>query len=92
MKNYKAIYQAPFLKNLKKLIRKDFSLKKRIDGFFQKLLSTPFYPALKTHKVESRYGKVFSSRLSNDIRVLWKFSDKETILIFDIGSHDEIYS
>ena len=58
------------------------------------MLSDPYYPGLKTHKIESRhYGQIFSSRLTGDLRILWKFSDNEDkILIFDVGTHDEIYN
>ena len=93
MKNFKATYHPQFLKNLKKIINKNSLLSKKIEPFFLKLLSDPFYPGIKTHKVESRnYGKVFSSRLTGDLRILWKFYDQEIILIFDIGTHNEPYN
>ena len=84
-----------FSKRFKKSVAKfsrDEKIIKKLDKFFVQIATDPFYPALKTHKVESRnYGKIFASRFTNDLRILWNFADAETILIFDIGTHDEIY-
>ncbi len=50
----------------------------------------PFYPGLKTHKVNSRlFGNAFSSRVTGDIRIIWKFDDNKTLtlLLMDLGGH-----
>jgi mRNA-degrading endonuclease YafQ of YafQ-DinJ toxin-antitoxin module len=55
-----------------------------------KILKDPFYKGLKTHKVNSsKWGEIYSSRITKDLRVLWDFSQNELIIIIvDIGGHE----
>jgi hypothetical protein len=43
----------------------------------------PFYPSLKSHKVDTKKNKkVWSSWVSGYIRVIWAFDEKDNFHIF----------
>jgi len=45
--------------------------------------------SLKTHKVFiSDYGKVYSSNVTGDIRVIWSLEETYVLLLLDIGGHE----
>ncbi len=49
----------------------------------------PYYPSLKTHKVDiTNFGVVYSSRVTGDIRIVWKYLNRDTIVILTTGGHD----
>lgn len=79
-----------FEKKIKKLLKKNPVLKKRITIVFKCLRTTPFNNSIKTHKVNSRiYGIAYSSSVTGDLRIIWNFdqNDKIIILLLDIGGH-----
>ena len=56
----------------------------------------PFYPSLKSHKVNTRnFGQKWSSWITGDLRIIWDFDEvtKQIILLFAVtkhsGSHKE---
>jgi len=51
----------------------------------KKLREDPSNPGLRTHVVYSSYGRTYSSRVSEDIRILWRFEDGNIILLLTIG-------
>lgn len=73
-----------------KLIKNNRSIKDRLNKAFKLLSDDPFSQKLRTHKVLSRkYGKVNSSRVTGDLRIVWVFKKGGmTVLeILDIGGH-----
>jgi mRNA-degrading endonuclease RelE of RelBE toxin-antitoxin system len=89
-----SVYKYEFTKNFErkssKLFQKDNSMRKRFYKTLKKVLNDPFYKGLRTYKVNtSKWGQIYSSRITGDIRVLWDFSEnKLKILIIDIGGHE----
>ena len=80
----------PFKKSLKKLINSGRLNKEQIGKTLKLLKENPFTQSLKTHKVDTRnYGKVWSSRVDGDLRIIWHLDSKDQILILllDIGGH-----
>ena len=85
-----------FFRKAKKLIKKNQSIKPRIDKTILLLEVDVFYPSLKSHKVNTKEGERFSSRVTDDIRMIWKFHKKRAYVIdvMDIGGHegkDKVY-
>ena len=82
-----------FDKKYAKLIKKNPSIETKFLKFIDLLTTDPKYPGLKSHQINhSEYGKVWSSWVHDDLRILWKYeNDKIIILLLDIGSHDEVY-
>ena len=82
-----------FDKKFKKLVKKNVEIKSKVGKFLHLLASNPKYPSLKSHQINhSEFGKVWSSWVHDDLRVLWKHEGEViVILLLDIGSHDEVY-
>lgn len=81
---------APFTRQYKKLIKHNKSLSNKIEKTFLILKENPSHSSLKSHKVNTRhYGLKWSSRVSDDIRLIWDYDSEEVliILLLDIGSH-----
>jgi mRNA-degrading endonuclease YafQ of YafQ-DinJ toxin-antitoxin module len=87
---YKFRTNKSFDKSLEKLLKKNPELRNKAEKSFKALSSNPFYPGLKTHLVNlSKYGKVYSSWVTADIRILWNFDENDNLvlLLIDIGGH-----
>ena len=85
---------ATYRKAYKKLIEQDVLLKKRTIKTITQLAQDPFYPGLKTHKVQTKsHGEKFASRVTGDVRIIWDFSKDEIQLIYlyAIGRHSGKY-
>ncbi|MFI5221762.1 MAG: type II toxin-antitoxin system YafQ family toxin [Bacteroidia bacterium] len=85
------LFSTGFKRALKKKIK---SNKKSENLFFEKLkffCDDPFYPALKTHKLTGDLADYWSFSVEQDLRVIFYFENKNTVVLTDIGSHDEVY-
>ena len=73
----------------KKLTIKNIHLQEKIQETLKVLVDNPFHSKLKTHKVQiTNYGIVYSSRITQDIRIIWELEkEKVTIILLDIGGH-----
>jgi len=47
----------------------------------------PYYPALRTKKIDKKSG-LFESSVNMDIRILWKFKENRIIILANVGHHD----
>ncbi|MBI4652887.1 type II toxin-antitoxin system mRNA interferase toxin, RelE/StbE family [Candidatus Kuenenbacteria bacterium] len=63
-------------------IQNDFD--KKISIF----IKIPNHPSLKTHKLKGKLQKCLAFRLKDGYRVLFEFSNPETIDLLDIGPHN----
>lgn len=74
----------------KKLIKGDTEKEKRAKKAVKLMRTDPFYPSLKSHKVNTRsFGKKWSSRITSDLRIIWDFdeTEKQIILLLAITKH-----
>lgn len=79
-----------FKKQFKKLVKGNPILHKQFHKALGNLKNNPFYPSLKSHKVDTKKNKnVWSSWVSGDIRVVWAFDENDNlvILVLETGSH-----
>lgn len=81
----KIIETARFRKSLKKLSP---SLKKTTQKQFALFLKNLFHPSLHTEKLVPKEKNLWSFRVNRNLRVIFTFYNKETILLLDIGPHD----
>jgi mRNA-degrading endonuclease YafQ of YafQ-DinJ toxin-antitoxin module len=87
---YQLNFTKEFIKKSKKIIKKDPALKNRVKKSLELLRKNPFYPSLKSHKVQSKnFGICQSSRVTKDIRIIWNYDKNGEIfiLILTIGGH-----
>ena len=64
------------------------------DIFWEKLEilhEHPQHPFLKTHKLSGKLQDCLAFSVDYKTRVLFKFIDETSVLLIDIGSHDDIY-
>ena len=83
---YKLKYTKEFEKNLKTLSAKE---QKMVFNKLKILVQNPFYPSLRTKKVQG-LNNVFEMSVNMDIRILWRYENGIIILLLDVGHHKDI--
>ena len=83
---YKLKYTKEFEKNLKSLTTQE---QKLILNKLKLLVQNPFYPSLRTKKVQG-LDNVFEMSVNMDIRILWKYENGIIILLLNVGHHKDI--
>jgi len=48
-------------------------------------------PQLNNHKLQGEYSGFHSINISGDIRAIYEFLDKNTVLFIKIGTHSQLY-
>jgi len=87
---YALRFSESFPSTYKALIKGNIEFEKRTEKALRLLKNDPFYPSLKSHKVNTRnFGGKWSSWITGDLRIIWGFDEKEkqVILIFAIAKH-----
>ena len=75
-----------FKRSFKKLpsdIQKDF------DGKIKIFFNDPFSPSLRTHKLKGNLADYYAFNLKQGYRVLFDFIGENTVVLVNIGSHDD---
>jgi mRNA interferase YafQ len=82
--------QPKFSRKLKRLLRKTPALEKTVRATLTLLANNPATPKLRTHKVVIEGERVFSSSVTDDLRVIWRYRENglEIIDLLDIGGHE----
>ena len=83
---YKLKYTKEFEKNLKSLTKQE---QKLVANKLKLFIQTPFYPSLRTKKVQG-IENTFEMSVNMDIRILWKYDNGIIILLLDVGHHKNI--
>lgn len=83
---YKLKYSKTFEKDLKRLSPKE---QKAVASKLKILMENPFYPSLRTKKVQG-LDNVFEMSVNMDIRILWRYENGIIILLLDVGHHKDI--
>ena len=82
-------YTRRFLKSYKKKTKNNKELQKVYEGFLTKLIKNAYERSLQTHKVHTRFGLVYSSSVTGDIRVLWIWCNgSDEIVLLETGGHE----
>lgn len=81
---------------LKRTIRRNPQLRKRIEEVLELLVEDSFHPSLDTHKLKGDLADVWSCTVEANFRILFEFlkdpeGEEDAILLFDMGTHDEVY-
>ena len=93
----KALVWTPgFLRDSRRLVRRDPALRDRVEKALQRLAQDPFDSALHTHKLKGRLAGIWACTVDYDNRILFEFvrspeSGEEEILLLTVGTHDEVY-
>lgn len=85
----KIIFHKIFEKQYKKFPDK---IKKRIKDRNILFEKDPYDPILNNHALNGKYMGYRSISITGNIRIIYKFLDKDTVLFSEIGTHSELYS
>jgi len=77
-----------------KVFRNEFE---KLSGVHQRIVSkkmamleqNPFYPSLRTKKMQGGSGN-YESSVNMDIRLIWEFEGDKIIIMLDVGHHDVV--
>ncbi len=85
-----------FDETYKKLIKGNSEKEKRTKKAVDLIRTDPFYPSLKSHKVNTKnFGKKWSSWITGDLRLIWDFNPEQELIILLLaitkhsGTHKE---
>jgi len=84
-------YSGRFLKSLHKLQKSNPSTLKKIGKSIKYFSQNPNHPSLKLHKLGGNLKDYYSFSASSNIRIIFTWKDEDTILLYKIGTHDEVY-
>jgi len=88
-------FESSFNSTYKSLIKGNTEFEKRTEKALRLLKNDPFYPSLKSHKVNTRnFGEKWSSWITGDLRIIWDFdeAEKQIILLLAITKHSGSHS
>ncbi len=87
---YALHFASTFPSTYKSIIKGNKEFEKRTKKVLRLIKNDPFYPSLKSHKVNTRnFGKKWSSWITGDLRIIWDFdeSKKQIIILFALSKH-----
>ena len=80
-----------FKKAYKNKLKQYPVIRQQLSAALKLFVKDPFHPTLKTHKLGGPLKGNFAFSLGYDLRVVFKFLDKEEVFLETIGTHDEVY-
>jgi len=87
---WKIEYSSLYLRKARKILKGDPKLKDIYTEFLNKLITNPLEPSLQTHPLSGSLKGKFACALTYKLRIVFEITDK-TILLLNIGTHDEVY-
>ncbi len=90
------VWHTSFRRAFKRRTRRDPRLQERILDILAVLAENPFEPRLKAHKLRGQLEGLWACWVEYDCRIVFAFEpdpagDDDSIVLVDIGSHDEVY-
>lgn len=80
-------------KNFEKSFKKQsLKIKEEFERRMKLFIEDIYSPTLNTHKLSGKLKDLRSFNISGDVRVVFDKSQKDIIILIDIGSHSELYS
>lgn len=87
----KIVWDRGFKRIYKKKVKDDEELKKRFWDSIELFSNEPFNSRLRTHKLTGKLEGLWAFSVNYDCRVIFRFCDKNEVVLIDIGGHDEVY-
>lgn len=86
------VYTKPYLRILKKFLRKHPELLHKYEKVLELLSINPWHPILRLHALTGDLKGIYGLSLTSSYRItLYFYMDEDRIVLLDIGSHDEVY-
>jgi addiction module RelE/StbE family toxin len=80
-------FKRAFKRRIAGNVERENTFRTKIESF----KNNPFEPGLKTHKLSGKLKDYWSFSVEYDLRIIFYFSDKEKVVLTDIGTHKEVY-
>ena len=83
-----------FVRNARKVVKKQPRLAQNIQDTLELLCTDPFQIQLRTYKLKGELKDSYACSVDYDLRIIFKFVQYEqtqAILLQSIGTHDEVY-
>ena len=77
-----------FIRKVKRLTKKDPSLKRFLKKQFKIFAQDPYHPSLKTHKLKGKRINEYSILIKSNLRAI-AVKEKDNFIFFDLITHDE---
>lgn len=93
----RAITSTPrFERNLRKFIRRDRELQKRIEVTLARMEEDVFAPSLGAHRLSGEFYGLWACSCGYDCRIIFSVQREENtqvecIVLHNIGTHDRVY-
>ena len=90
--SYKLVITDSYKKRVKKFFKKHPDLFKKYEKVLLIMVTNPFHPSLRLHKLKGKLSDFYSISIDMEYRIVIDFIiEDEKIIPIDIGSHDEVY-
>ena len=92
--NFVLLRSSAFVRNARKIVKKQPQLAQNIQNTLELLCSDPFQTRLRSHKLKGELKDSYACSAGYDLRIIFKFVEYEqsqAILLESIGTHDEVY-
>ena len=86
-----AVWDSGFKRAYKKRVKANPRLRARFWERLGDFLEEPFSAHLRTHKLGGKLAGQWAFSVDDDCRVLFEFIDSDSVLLIDVGTHDEVY-
>jgi len=83
-------FSKEFIKNYRKITKKNNSLKAKIKISISVFEKNPRHPSLRLHRLKGKMVEDWSISVQSDLRIVFTYV-LDGILLIDIGNHKEVY-
>lgn len=90
---YELQWDSSFIKAFTRKTKSNVVIKSKIIDSLQLLEENPFNPKLRTHKLQGILKGLYACTVDYDLRIVFSITDESpsSIVLIDIGTHDEVY-
>lgn len=91
---YQFVWENSFLRAFKKVTKHNLLLKEKITATLETMVENPYDVKLRTHKLHGNLMNLLSASIDYDFRIIFsirEINDVPSIILIDIGTHDEVY-
>ena len=86
-----AVWDAGFKRAYRKRVKDNPRLRAKFWERLGEFLEEPFSAPLRTHKLSGKLAGQWAFSIDDNYRVLFEFIGKDSVLLIDVGTHDEVY-
>ena len=90
--NYQIIYTPGYNRRAARFLKKHPDLALQYEKTLQLLEVDPFHPSLRLHRLKGALAELHSVSINFSYRItLEMIVQEESLLLVDVGSHDDVY-